>query len=101
MVSPSLTISIPAQPQLQGTVNRDSAVSVIPVSIPNADDRSPEPISDVGDIDTETPSVCTDLPEAHGPLPAPAESVATSRHRRSARKPPIYKPESGKWVVNK
>ena len=94
-------ISIPAQSQLQGAVDNDSVESVQPaLPTADADDHSPESVSDLGDVDTETPSVGTDLPEAHGPLPAPAESVATSRHRRSARKPPIYEPESGKWVVN-
>ena len=107
-VSPSMTIrapiSVPDQSQLQGAVDDDSVESVQPALPSNdSDAHSPESVSDLVDVNTETPLVYTDtdLLEAHGPQPAPAESVATSRHRRSARKPPIYEPESGKWVVNK
>ena len=102
--SPSMTIPAPCNapppPHIQSTVDNENnfptTTSTVPTeaaTAPCTSETTPYS-SDIGDtIDATEPP-----PEVSDPLPTPSESLATSRHRRSARKPPKYEPESGKWV---
>ena len=99
--SPSLTIQAPLNipsPHFPSQVHDNNCspvrTTVVPSQVDTANvtlDTTPLP-AEVVDTDVEPVS------EVSNPLPPPMESVATSRHRRSARKPPVYEPESGKWV---
>ena len=99
--SPSLTIQAPLNipsPHFPSQVHDNNCspvhTTVVPSQVDTANvtlDTTPLP-AEVVDTDVEPVS------EVSNPLPPPLESVATSRHRRSARKPRVYEPETGKWV---
>ena len=98
--SPSMTIQAPLNvppPHFPSQVNNDNIVPMNTPAVPSEDviiQDTPEPAPQIVD----TVNDARPVPEVSNPLPPPMESVATSRHRRSARKPPTYEPESGKWV---